>query len=90
MQAQGATLAYKTNSAIYNAANIKGKLLLVHAMNDKSMPLDNTLRLTEALVDANVQFDMQLYPNRDENFTMWLTQNHVFGKVMNFLKINTK
>jgi len=90
MQAQGATLAYKTNSAIYNAANIKGKLLLVHAMNDKSMPLDNTLRLTEALVDANVQFDMQLYPNRDENFTMWLTQKHVFGKVMNFLKINTK
>ena len=56
--------------------------MLVHAMNDKSMPLDNTLRLTEALVDANVQFDMQLYPNRDENFTMWLTQNHVFGKVM--------
>ena len=44
----------------------------------------------EELVDAGVQFEMQLYPNKDESFTASLLQPHLYARIVNFLKNNTK
>ena len=90
MKQHGATAGYRTNSAIGNAKNIKGKLLIVHSMNDGMNSVDNTNRLIEELVDAGVQFEMQLYPNKDESFTASLLQPHLYNRILNFLKNNIK
>ncbi len=90
MKQHGATAGYRTNSAIGNAKNIKGKLLIVHSMNDGVNSVENTNRLIEELVDAGVQFEMQLYPNKDESFTASLLQPHLYNRILNFLKNNTK
>jgi dipeptidyl-peptidase-4 len=90
MKQHGATAGYRTNSAIGNAKNIKGKLLIVHSMNDGVNSVDNTNRLIEELVDAGVQFEMQLYPNKDESFTASLLQPHLYNRILNFLKNNIK
>lgn len=90
MNKEGVTDGYKTNQAVGNAKNIKGKLLIVHAMNDGDNPLENTNKLVEELVNNNVQFEMQLYPNRDESFTASLLQPHLFNRIVNFIKGNIK
>ncbi len=90
MNKEGVSGGYKTNQAVGNANNIKGKLLIVHAMNDGDNPLENTNKLVEELVNHNVQFEMQLYPNRDESFTASLLQPHLFNRILNFIKGNIK
>ena len=90
MKQYGATAGYRTNSALGNAKNIKGKLLIVHSMNDGMNSIENTNRLIEELVEAGVQFEMQLYPNKDESFTASLLQPHLYNRILNFLKNNVK
>lgn len=90
MKQHGATAGYRTNSAVGNAKNIKGKLLIVHSMNDGMNSIENTNRLIEELVEAGVQFEMQLYPNKDESFTASLLQPHLYNRIVNFLKNNIK
>jgi dipeptidyl-peptidase-4 len=90
MKQYGATAGYRTNSAVGNAKNIKGKLLIVHSMNDGTNSVENTNRLIEELVDAGVQFEMQLYPNKDESFTASLLQPHLYNRILNFLKNNIR
>ena len=74
----------------WDAKNIKGKLLIVHSMNDGMNSIENTNRLIEELVEAGVQFEMQLYPNKDESFTASLLQPHLYNRIVNFLKNNIK
>ena len=45
------------------AKNLRGKLLLIHGMNDNVCPVAITFRLIEALQQANKTFDMLLLPN---------------------------
>ena len=45
------------------ADNLKGKLLLAHGMLDDNVPPTNTLLVAEALMKANKEFDMIVFPN---------------------------
>jgi dipeptidyl-peptidase-4 len=45
------------------AANLKGKLMLVHGTMDDNVPPYNTLLVVDALMRANKNFDLLLIPN---------------------------
>ena len=45
------------------AKNLKGRLLLTHGMLDDVAYISGTLRIVEALKNANKSFDMLLLPN---------------------------
>lgn len=45
------------------AANLKGKLMLVHGSMDDNVPPNNTLMLVDALMKANKNFDLLIVPN---------------------------
>ena len=45
------------------AKNLKGHLLLAHGTMDDNVPPNNTLILVDALVNANKDFDLILFPN---------------------------
>ena len=47
------------------AKNLKGHLLLAHGTMDDNVPANNTLLLVDALVKANKDFDLVLFPNVD-------------------------
>ena len=47
-----------------HAANLKGKLLLAHGTMDDNVPPYNTLLVVDALIKANKDFDLILFPNR--------------------------
>jgi dipeptidyl-peptidase-4 len=48
------------------------------------------MELTEALVQADVQFDMAVYPNRNHNITGGNTRMHLYKRMTDFLKMNLK
>jgi dipeptidyl-peptidase-4 len=45
------------------AKNLKGHLLLAHGTMDDNVPLNNTLLVVDALIKANKDFDLILFPN---------------------------
>jgi dipeptidyl-peptidase 4 len=59
---QGNPEGYRQSSAVEAAANLHGRLLLIHGTLDDNVHLQNTIRLVEALQRAGKQFDLMLYP----------------------------
>ena len=50
------------------AANLKGRLLLVHGEIDNNVHPANTMRLVDALIKANKRFDMLIIPGARHGF----------------------
>jgi dipeptidyl aminopeptidase/acylaminoacyl peptidase len=50
------------------AANLKGRLLLVHGEMDNNVHPANTMRLVDALIKANKRFDMLIMPGKRHGF----------------------
>jgi dipeptidyl-peptidase-4 len=50
------------------AKNLKGKLLLAHGTMDSNVPPYNTLLVVDALIKANKDFDLIMFPNRGHGF----------------------
>jgi len=55
---------YRQTALPQHAANLKGKLLVVHNIEDDNVLIQNTLQLTAALQAAGKQFEMMLYPQK--------------------------
>ena len=57
------TTTYDNQANHLIAENLKGKLLLGHGSLDSNVPVNNTLLLVKALMDANKDFDLLIFPN---------------------------
>ena len=55
---------YDENSPINYAEKLKGNYLLVHGTGDDNVHVQNSYRMTNALIEANKQFDMFIVPDR--------------------------
>lgn len=58
---------YKQGSPITHAANLQGKLLLVHGTGDDNVHYQGSERLINELVEHNKQFEFMSYPNRSHS-----------------------
>jgi dipeptidyl-peptidase-4 len=79
---------YDDNSPLSHVNELKGKFLLVHGSGDDNVHFQNTMRLTEALVQANKQFDMAIYPDNNHGIYGGNTRLHLYTKMTNFIKNN--
>ncbi len=59
---------YNAQAAQNYAKNLKGKLLLAHGTMDDNVPPNNTLLVVDALVKANKDFDLILFPNAHHGY----------------------
>jgi dipeptidyl aminopeptidase/acylaminoacyl peptidase len=53
---------YDKSSVVKAAANLHGKLLLIHGMIDDNVHLQNTAQFIDALQRANKDFELMIYP----------------------------
>ncbi len=51
-----------------HAANLRGKLFLIHGMMDDNVPPSNTFLVADALMKANKDFDMLMLPHARHGF----------------------
>ncbi|WP_036380198.1 S9 family peptidase [Muricauda sp. MAR_2010_75] len=79
---------YDDNSPFNYPELLKGKYLLVHGSGDDNVHVQNTMRMIEALVQANKQFDWAIYPDKNHGIYGGNTRLHLFTKMTNFVKEN--
>ena len=79
---------YDDASAIGHADALQGNLLIVHGLADDNVHARNTLLYTEALVEKNRQFEMQVYPDDNHFLRKRNNQRHVYERLLKFLKDN--
>ena len=61
--------AYHNQSNITMAANLKGKLLLVHGGIDENVNPSATFKLAEYLVQADKEFDLLIFPSQRHGYS---------------------
>ena len=76
---------YDENSPINHVDKLKGEFLLVHGSSDDNVHLQNTMRLAEALIQANKQFDWAIYPDKNHGIYGGNTRLHLYKKMTNFI-----
>ncbi|GAL75183.1 dipeptidyl peptidase IV [Nonlabens ulvanivorans] len=79
---------YDNNSPMSHVDKLKGKYLLIHGSADDNVHVQNTMRMVEALVQANKQFDWAIYPDKNHGIYGGNTRIHLFNKMTNFIHNN--
>ena len=72
-------------SPLHRYENLKGDLLLIHGTADDNVHYQNTAELAEALVQAQKQFDMQVYTNRNQSIYGGKTRLHLIRRIEDYL-----
>ena len=77
---------YDDNSPFNYPELLKGDYLLIHGSGDDNVHVQNTMRMVEALVQANKQFDWAIYPDKNHGIYGGNTRIHLFNKMTDFVK----
>lgn len=75
---------YDQNSPINFVDKLKGKYLLIHGSGDDNVHYQNTMEMINALVAADKQFDLFIYPNKNHGIYGGNTRNHLFKMMYNY------
>lgn len=75
---------YDDNSPINHVSKLKGKYLLIHGSGDDNVHYQNTMEMVNALVAADKQFDLFIYPNKNHGIYGGNTRNHLFKMMFDY------
>lgn len=76
---------YQDNAPVSRAERMDGKLLIIHGTADDNVHVQNTMEFCEALVQADKQFDMMLYTNRNHGINGGNTRYHLYRKMTEYI-----
>jgi dipeptidyl-peptidase-4 len=79
---------YKAGSPLAGAANLSGKLLLLHGAIDNNVHLANTVQLAYEFQKAGHQFDLMIYPESRHGVTNPLLVKHMRQLMTDFITAN--
>ncbi len=77
---------YDANSPMNYVNQLKGNLLICHGTADDNVHVQNTYELSERLVQANKQFDMAIYTNRNHSIYGGNTTLQLYNRFVKYLK----
>lgn len=77
-------------SPLHRYRNLAGSLLLVHGLADDNVHFQHTAELTECLVQADIQFDMQTYTNRNHSIYGGNTRKHIMTRIEKYFDEHLK
>ena len=78
--------AYEASSVMPDAAKIADPLLIIHGMADDNVVFENATALIAALQEANVPFEMMLYPGYTHRVSGENIGPHRYNTVFRFLE----
>ncbi|AEV33969.1 dipeptidyl aminopeptidase/acylaminoacyl peptidase [Owenweeksia hongkongensis DSM 17368] len=79
---------YDDNSPINHVEKMRGKYLLVHGSADDNVHVQNTMRMVSALVAADKQFDLFIYPDKNHGIYGGNTRFHLYKMMNDFILEN--
>ncbi len=76
---------YDENSPLKYVNQMKGHYLLIFGSGDDNVHPINSMTMISALVSANKQFDMMVYPNKNHGIYGGNTRYHLYTKMTDFI-----
>jgi len=76
---------YDLNSPLNYADQLKGKFLIIHGSGDDNVHVQNTMRMVEALIQEDKQFEWLIYPDKNHGISGGNTRKHLYTKMTNFI-----
>lgn len=73
---------YRDFSVVNSAEKLKGRLLLVHGTGDDNVHIGNTVQFVQRLIDAQLPYDLQIYPRKTHSFSGAETRVHLFSRIL--------
>ena len=81
---------YQEASLLNKATDLTGSVLIIHGTGDDNVHVQHTMQYIEALVQADKQFEMQLYPDDNHFLRKGNNAQHMHKRILNFLQNNLK
>ncbi len=81
-------VSYDANSPINHVDKVKGHYLIVHGTADDNVHFQNTVEMLDAMIQRNVKFDSEFYPNKNHGIGGGVTRLHLFNRISSFLFTN--
>ncbi|MDT0620030.1 S9 family peptidase [Croceitalea vernalis] len=81
---------YDDNSPFNYPDLLQGDYLLVHGSGDDNVHVQNSMRMIEALIQADKDFEWAIYPDRNHGIFGGNTRNHLYKKMTEFAHKNLR
>ena len=79
---------YKNASLLNKAADLTGNVMIIHGTGDDNVHVQQMMQYINALVQADKQFEMQLYPDDNHHLRKGNNGIHMHNRILNFLQKN--
>ena len=76
---------YDDNSPFNYPELLQGDYLVIHGSADDNVHVQNSMRMVEALIQADKQFEWAIYPDKNHGIYGGNTRLHLFKKMTNFI-----
>jgi dipeptidyl-peptidase 4 len=73
---------YKDFSVINSAAHLKGRLLLAQGTGDDNVHMGNTVQFIQALIEAGIPYDLQIYPRKTHSIAGPDVRTHLYNRIL--------
>jgi dipeptidyl-peptidase 4 len=73
---------YKDLSAVNAAANLKGRLLLVHGTGDDNVHFENSVQYIQKLIDADLPYDFQIFPRKTHSLAGPEAKTNLYQRIL--------
>lgn len=81
---------YESASLLNKAADLTGNVLIIHGTGDDNVHVQHTMQYIDALVKADKQFEMQLYPDDNHFLRKGNNATHMHNRILGFLARSLK
>ena len=78
---------YEAANLVKQAGKLKGKLLLIHGLQDPVVVQQHSVMFVRSAIDKGVQVDYMIYPGHEHN-VLGKDRAHLYRKVTEYLKQN--
>lgn len=79
---------YESNAPLAQVDKIKGKYLLIHGTADDNVHVQQSMEMVRAMVEKNIPFESEFYPNKNHGIYGGMTRLHLFTRITNFILTN--
>lgn len=78
-------LGYENNSPLNLTDGIKGNYLLIHGTGDDNVHWQNSAEMINAMIKSGVQYDSEVYPNRNHGIGDRAASFHLYRRMTHFI-----
>ncbi len=73
---------YKQFSVVNSAANLKGRLLLIHGTGDDNVHIENSIQFVQQMTLNNVPYSLNLYPRKTHSIAGSEVRPHLYDSIL--------